>query len=239
MRLAEDTKIEDIRVGCHKKPNFLTVIPTLGMVPIEFVTAFGRLQMPVNALSGSLIVKGMEVGYARDYAVREALNLENRPEYIFFLGDDMLPPWDGLVSLHKAMETQEWDIVSGLYYWKGDPPTPLTWRKSQVGPLLPGVHFELGEIVDVDVTGMDFTLIKLSSLERMKVFHGGGDEFRWFRSGPDLLKMKDSNGEWIQKVTQFTEDVWFCDLAKEAGLRIGVHSGVRVAHLDVKTGAIW
>lgn len=232
MRLAEDTKIEDIVVGSHKRPHFITVVPTLGMVPIEFHIASSRLQAPVNAVSAMLAVKGMEVGNARNYAIVEILKSNPCPEYIFFLGDDMLPPWDGLVKLYEAMQKGEWDVLTGLYYWKGEPPVPLTWRRSIVGPMLPGVHFELGEIVQVDVTGMDFTLIKTDSLRKMNP-----DEL-YFKSGPGC---GDIDREDIpkDKVIQYTEDVYFCDKAMKAGLRIGVHTGVRVAHLSVKDGSIW
>lgn len=230
MRFAEDTKIENIVEGGHRRAHFLTVIPTLGMVPIEFLVAFGRLQSPVNAYNASLTLKGMEIGEARNYAIENVLKMpaSQRPDYVFFLGDDMIPPWDGLVNLYTAMETREWDVLTGLYYWKGDPPTPLVWRRDTVGPLQMNKHYEQGDIVEVDVTGMDFTLIRTSKLEKIAK--------PYFKSGPGFLHKEDIP---IEKVTQWTEDVWFCERAQKAGLRIGVHTGVRVAHLDIKTGTIW
>lgn len=235
MRVAPETKIEDIVVGDHRKPHFITVVPTLGMVPIEFHIASSRLQSPVNAISAMLAVKGMEVGVARNYAINEILKADPCPEYIFFLGDDMLPPWDGLVKLYSAISTGEWDCLTGLYYWKGEPPTPLTWRKGKVGPLLPDIDFILGEIVQVDVTGMDFTLIRTEALRKMDPNEA------YFKSGPGTALELEEYGEYVpkDKVIQWTEDVYFCGKAIRAGLRIGVHTGVRVAHLDVKTGAIW
>ena len=224
MRLAEDTKIEDIKVEVHKRPHFVVAIPTLGMVPIEFVVTFARLQMPVNGVSGSCIVKGMEIGQARNYIAHQVLKMNPLPPFIFFLGDDMLPPWDGLIKLYEEMENNKWDVLTGLYYMKGEPPTPLTWRHDYIGRLMPGTHYQVGEVIPVDVTGLDFTLIRTSIFSKLK------DPY--FKTGPTLVG-KDNT------IVSHTEDVFFYDQCREHKMKVGVHSGVRVAHLDVKSGMIF
>jgi hypothetical protein len=225
MRLAEDTKIEDIIVGAHRRSHIVVAIPTLGMVPIEFVVGFGRLQFPVNGVAENIVVKNMEVGDARNYVVREILKRpkDQRPKYIFFIGDDMIPPWDGLLKLHEEMESGQWDWLTGLYYWKGEPPTPLTWRDDHIGRLIPGVHFKVGEVIWVDLTGLDFTLLKVETLEKI--------DPPWFKTGPDVSSDK--------RIVRYTEDVYFAKKMKKVGGRIGVHTGVRVAHIDVKSGMIY
>jgi hypothetical protein len=47
------------------------------------------------------------------------------------------------------------------------------------------------------------------------------------------------HGAMKDGVVLHTEDVWFYDQAKNLGAKIGVHTGVRVSHLDVKTGLIY
>lgn len=227
MRLSPETKVEDVVVGTHRRANILTCIPTLtGMVPIEFVVAFGRLQMPIGGLMESSIIKGMKIDQARNYFVEYVLSRpkDNRPEYLFFLGDDMLPPWDGLVKLYHEMMEGDWDCLTGLYYWKGEPPRALAWRDGVVGGLVPGEHFQIGEIVSVDITGMDFTLLKVSTLEKIKP--------PWFQTGP-------SKKEGEEGIALYTEDVFFCRKLAAMGGKVAVHSGVRVAHLDIKTGIIY
>lgn len=228
MRLSKDSKIEDIVVGNHKRANILVAIPTLGMVPIEFVVGFGRLQFPVNGVVENMIVKNMEVGDARNYVVNEVLKrpIEFRPKYIFFLGDDMIPPWDGLLKLYEEMEVGNWDWLTGLYYWKGEPPTPLTWRDDCIGRLIPGKHFKVGEVIWVDLTGLDFTLLRVETLAKI--------DGPWFKTGPSKLDGK--NGV---EVVRHTEDVYFANKLKKINGRIGVHTGVRVAHIDVKSGMIF
>ncbi len=245
MRLATETKIEDMVIGHHRRPHFVTAIPTFGMVPIEFVVAFGRLQIPVNAASASMIIKGMEIGHARNMIVEKVLAMENPPRYIFMFGDDMLPPWDGLVKLYEVVESDpSWDVLTGLYYWKGYPPTPLMWRDDAVGPMVPGVHFQLGEVVQVGVTGMDFTLIRVDFLKQVTPPNG-----QFFRTGPGMFNRQNVVASLFPEdgkkeappasIVTFTEDVWFCDLVRQAGGRVGVHTGVRVAHLDVRTGVVY
>jgi hypothetical protein len=238
MRMPPDTKIESIVIGSHQKCHIFCVVPTLGMVPIEFVMGFGRMQMPINGQVFQHIIKGFEVGAARNRAVTDVLSIPkpDRPDWLFFLGDDMIPPWDGFVKLYEETVKNKWDCLTGLYYWKGEPPTPLTWRDDHIGRLIPGVHFTVGDAIHVDLTGLDFTLIRVSLLEEM--------EAPWFKTGPSLrADMPQAVEPYIDKansgIVMHTEDTWFYGRAKKVGAKIGVHSGVRVAHFDVRTGCIY
>lgn len=236
MRLSQDAKVEDIVLGSHQRCHFMVNVITLGMVPIEFVVGFGRLQMPVNGQVFQHIVKGLEVGHARNQCVENLLKIPKaeRPKWMFFLGDDMIPPWDGFVRLYEEASKNKWDCLTGLYFWKGEPPTPLTWRDDHIGRLIPGRDYKIGEVISVDLTGLDFTLIRTSLLEEM--------EGPWFKTGPSLRTEIPKNFSQFadpKSIVMHTEDVWFYGKAKRLGAKIGVHTGVRVAHIDVKTGMIY
>ncbi len=236
MRLPIETKIEDMGVGGHQRAHIMLCVLTLGMVPIEFLIAFGRLKMPMNGTVVSHVEKGFEVGIARNRCVEALLAMpkESRPKYLFFLGDDMLAPWDGLEKLLEAMGTKEWDYLSGLYYIKGEPPTPLAWRADHIGRLVPGRDFKVGEVIQVDLTGVDFTLIRTSLLEKFKEEYGPP----YFKTGTtDSKDLK--NYKKIPGLVSHTEDYYFLNRAKALGARIGVHTGVRVSHLDIKSGYIY
>lgn len=181
------------------------------------------MQLPINATAESLIVKNMEVGIARNYAVEKLLSMENTPEYLCFIGDDMLFPWNGFIMLHEEMQTGKWDVLTGLYFMKGEPPVPLMFRKEVKGHLQAGVHYTPGDVVRVDLTGLDFTLIKSNVFEKI------GDA-PWFKTGPTK---KD------ETLIRHTEDVFFMDKCLEAGLKIGVHTGIKIAHLYTKTGEVY
>ena len=234
MRLPTETRIQDISVGGHQRVHMMLCILTLGMVPIEFLVAFGRLKMPMNGTVISHVEKGFEVGKARNRCVEALLSMptDQRPKYLLFIGDDMLPPWDGLEKLLEAMG--EWDVLTGLYYLKGEPPTPLAWRADIVGRMIPGVHFKMGEVIQVDLTGMDFTLIRTSLLEKFQEEYGPP----FFKTGTtDSREFK--NYKRLPGMVSHTEDFYFLRKAEAIGARIGVHTGVRVSHLDIKAGYIY
>ena len=242
MRMPEDTKVEDIEVGSHARCNIMCSILTLGMVPIEWVVGFGRMQMPINGRVSQHIVKGQEVGKARNMCADHILGMpkNERPKWMFFLGDDMIPSWDGFVKLYEEAEKGKWDCLTGLYHVKQEPPTPLMWRNDIIGRMKPGRDFKVGEVVRVDMTGLDFTLIRVSILERMAAEQEGP----FFKTGPTPQSeiptgIKGYRSDDTRSINLHTEDYWFYNKVKELDGTIGVHTGVRVAHLDVYSGAIY
>ena len=235
MRLEKELQIGDMIKGNHKRANFLVCLLTFGMVPIEYHMASSRLQYPVNGKATSMIVKRLEIGKARQLCVDNLLSMPKavRPDYLFFFGDDMIPEWDGLIKLYAEMATGKWDVLTGLYYLKIDEPVPLTWRNDNIGYMYPGVHYKIGDVIDVDVTGMDFTLISTSFLEKMKEMV----EFPVFKTGPGPLPYPDYSDK--NAIVTHTEDVYFLHKVRYCGGRAGVHTGVKVGHYDINTGMIF
>lgn len=220
-----------VKVGNHKRPTFLLGFITLGMVPIEWCVTMMRLQCPINCLMESLLVKGMEVGVARNYLAEYASRMKPRPEYLLTVGDDMLASWNSLLILYEEMRKGEFDVLSGLYYMKADqysPPMPVMSKEGIEGYVLPHVHFTPGEVIDVIITGMDFTLI------RTDIFDNLGPP-PWFKTADS----KDIENEETKTLTIFTEDAFFCEKVRSKGYRIGVHSGVRVGHMNTRTGEVY
>jgi hypothetical protein len=219
---------EEIKIvqGDHKQATFLLAIPTFGMVPIEFVVGFGRMQMPLSSSVQSFIVKGMEVGVARNYIAEQYQKMSPRPRNLLFIGDDMLMAWNSLLVLYEEMKTDKWDVLTGLYYKKSELPEPLIYRSDVVGPLIEGVHYHDGEVVPVDWTGLDFTLIQNNVFDRL-------GPPPWFKTGPSPA-LDGSNG-----FSQHSEDIWFYDLCRKHGLKVGVHTGVKIAHYNIGTGEVF
>jgi len=197
-------------------------------VSTKFVVAYSRLQMPVNCAAASMVVERMEVGVARSYIADEYMKMDPRPRYLFFLGDDMLPPWDGLVNLWQTMETGRWDVLSGLYYLKAEPPSPLMRRVGITGPLQFGKHCQVGEVVPVDVCGLDFCLIRPEVFEAI--------DKPYFKTGYEFTPT-DLNGNG--SVTMHTEDTFFLKKVREKKFRIGVDTRIRIGHYDSKSGLIY
>jgi len=218
--MAQDTQIQR---GTHERPSFLLCVPTLGMVPIEWCVAFSRLAVPVNAITYSSVITNTEVGVARCSFAEEALRMKPQPKAVLFIGDDMIPPYDGLLKLYDAFEEGQYDVLAGLYFMKQEYPVPIMWRRDIVGPMREYRDYQPGEVVDCDVVGMDFTLIRPSIFEKI--------EKPYFYTGTVVT----ADGGRLTR----TEDVYFCDKVREVGGRIGCHTGVRVSHLYHKTGEVF
>lgn len=210
-----------------KRPVFLKVLPTFGKIDIAFHVAAQRLISPTNAVMEALTIVGEEIGFARNKAIEIVLNMPKgqRPEFIFFYGDDMIPQYDALLKLWDiARKDPTWDILAALYYIKQDfYPVPLLWRDEIPGYLEEGNHYQVGETVLSDICGMDFTLIRPEIFEKIVP--------PWFRTGPSQT---ESGGVWVH-----TEDAWCVRKVKDAGGKVGVATSVRVGHLDVRTGEIY
>lgn len=214
-------------IGGHRRPTFFKVLPTFGMIHVAFHVAAQRLIMPVNAhVAAMTVVIEKEIGEARNMAMKTMLEMPKgkRPEFLFFFGDDMIPPCDALVNLYEIMYRETWDILAGMYYIKQDIyPVPILWRNGISGYLREGIHYNLGDVVDTDICGMDFTLIRPEIFEKI--------DPPWFLSGHFV----DNDGG----ILIHTEDAYCVKKVKEAGGRVGVATGVRVGHLDVTTGEIY
>lgn len=208
---------------------------TFGMIPVEHYVAALRLARPLNCRMDLMIqklpsmktIKSTEIGRARDLICREVLSYVIKPEFIFFFGDDMIPEWWHLVKLYEEAIQNQWDILAALYYVKQDEvPQPILWREGMNGTLKEGIHYTAGEVVMSDIAGMDFTLIRPEIFKKM--------EPPFFRTGLEPVPGA------AEKYWMHTEDAWFCRKVKyEAHGKIGVHTGVRVAHYDVNTGEVY
>lgn len=225
MHVKETSNLID-KQGMHKRPAFLTILPSFGMVPLEFHIAAMRLATPMNARSSIFSIKGEEIGTARNFAVEAFLQANDLPEYFFMYGDDMIPDWDALIVLYEEAVRGKWDALSALYHIKVEgAPTPILWREGMNGPMRAGVHFRPGEVVPSDIVGLDFTLIRPEVFRKMSK--------PYFLTGP---KRDETTGA----IDYFTEDAYFsAKLKHEAQGKIGVHTGVRCNHMDVKTGEIF
>ena len=223
MRVTEKSSIVK---GDHKRIVLLKVLPTFGKLDIAFHLASERLVMPINSLVEALTIVGKEIGEARNYAIKSVLDRppEKRPDFIFFLGDDMIPEPLDLVHLYEIAKKERWDILAGLYYVKQDVyPIPILWREEIPGLLVEGQHYQPGETVESDICGFDFTLCRPEIFEKM--------EYPWFKSGPTIDEL---GGVFVH-----TEDVWAARGCQKAGGKVGVATSVRVGHLDVNTGEVY
>ena len=243
------------------------VFATRGQVPVEVVDSWDTIQWPMNQFrSGRLTAKGMEVaaaynalfGVATDRKMATKVMGAYAGEYIdafvnakFILTteeDNIISPF-AVQALLEAIHTcpdcgreiaahcagkkrpcrmcKEWrcekghkgyDGVGALYFVKrqpaipmafGDPKTPTDFKPRSVARAI-----KSGKVIEVNGIAMG------CSLFRKDVF-------------------RQVSRPWFTTSSTFTQDLWFAKKAKkEAGARFGVHCGIQIGHLDVRTGEV-
>jgi len=164
---------------------------------------------------------GARVDVLRNQVVRDARTIE--ASHILFLDADMTFPHDLLPRI-LAHASDPWRIVGGLYVLKGPPyaPVALINERHEQGVWwfdyldLDGVD----DLARVDVIGMGCTLIPMEAFEC---------EEPWF------AYRDDSEGE-----PRVSEDVEFCQRARERGFEIFVDTRIQADHLTVEPrGPAW
>lgn len=112
-----------------------------------------------------------------------------------------------------------YDAVSGLYFMKTDPPTPMAFGDpsdpSDFKPRPIRAAIESGATIEVNGIAMGIAVWRKDLFRRV--------------SQP-----------WFTTTQENTQDIWFCKKAKaETGARFGVHCGVQSGHLDVTSGVVF
>lgn len=203
--------------------------PVLEMVTTEWCRSRRAIGSPTNYNQIEVYVDGMEVGAARNEAVKRVLAHDPTPQYIFFLDYDVLAPADALCRLiYRAEHYPEYDMFAGVYCSKTTPAEPLIYRGDGYGP-----HWDwtLGDLL-FDITGihMGLTLIRTSLFKRIPY----GD-LGWFSTTNKVF----TQGNAVHR-RQGTEDLFFCRRAREeAGAKILVDTSVLAGHIHHGTRTIF
>jgi len=200
-------------------PLIALALPTWGKVSVSWAQAFRRLGGPLGSNMVELApVVGKPIAEARNELMQGAV--ENRCEFLFFLGDDVLPQADAIMRLLQRMwENPDTHLVTGMYWTKQWPTQPYIWRGIQRGPYLDWKH---GEYLEVDYAGCDCLLVRLSP--EMKAL------------GPEWFATDWTWGEDEAPSLLATEDFYFYTKARKAGMKLWCDTAVQCIHEDRQTG---
>jgi len=182
---------------------------------------FKGLDAPINYNIVFVTTQGMKVDDARNYLAREAL--KQKCKYLFFLGDDVVPPPHVIRRFIFLMENNpDIQVIGGIYCVKCDPPFPLVFRGNGTGSYW---DWKIGELFWVTGMGMDCTMIRTSVLEKIQE--------PWFQT----IKA-DGYADDVSKVECWTEDLYFCEKIVKAfptSHPIVADGSIMCDHWDVKT----
>jgi len=199
-------------------PGLMIGIPTLESRPIhiDWAFAFKGINPPLNYNTIFSCIKNQPVAIARNLIAEEAVR--QNCKYLFFLGDDTIPPPHALRQLIFRMEnTADLAMCGGIYCSKTNPPTPLVFRGNGEGSFW---DWKMGEFFEVTGIGMDCTIIRVSALQKLVK--------PWF-----LTIDTDKHLDGINNAEMWTEDLYFCKRVTDAGMKIYADAMVLCDHIDV------
>lgn len=202
----------------HAGPGLVLGIPTLGRpVPMDWALMLKSLGTPINYNTNFHIVKGREVADARNDIAQFAIDRDAK--YLFFLGDDVVPPSHTIKHMIYRMEQDSTiGVIGGVYVNKEDNPSPLVFRTIGQGAYW---DWKVGEFFEVFGTGMDCNLIRVDLLKQLKS--------DWFKTVD-----KDQYEDNIPAAESWTEDLYFFNrVAKETDYKVYCDGSIICQHWDV------
>lgn len=158
------------------------------------------------------ITRGGLVDWERNNLVMEMLK---DPEFthLFFVDGDMVILKDALMKLIDDDE----DVVSGLYFQRTEPHLPVIYKKNEKGNFAPIGNYENDRLFEVDAAGAGCMLVKREVFEKL------------------MNKVPINNGvpTFFNANFGMTEDMFFCDKAKQNGFKIHCDSRIKCGHIDL------
>ncbi|MBI4015907.1 MAG: hypothetical protein HY362_04280 [Candidatus Aenigmarchaeota archaeon] len=188
------------------EPDIIAVVVHRGFVYADTFMSIWDMKKPGKFRLAS--VKGGMLDTARNRAVQEFLR-DTKATHLFFVDSDMVLPADGLVKLLAHGKS----IVSGIYFKKENPYYPVICREAGKG-YEPVEDYTEG-LIEIDGCGAGCLLISREAAETILKIVGEENGFPAFFSFAHGI----------------SEDFWFCEKAKEAGLKIFCDTTVKCGHL--------
>lgn len=180
-----------------------------------------------DRITGRVIVRsGGAITRGRNASIEQFLTASDDAWLLLVDADMSFTPAD-LRKLIDAADKERRPVVGGLCFaqsgqWVGSFQTLIptiylnsTKRAQAFDPMW---DYPKDELVECDATGAAFILIHRRVLEAVKAMVGLGP-WSWFHEGPT-----NDLASWLG------EDVTFCNLIKQAGFPIYVHTGARTGH---------
>lgn len=189
----------------------LIAVPSMDYVAAGFAASLAMLQKDegeylVSFLCGSLIYD------ARNKLAAQALKYE--ADYILWVDSDMTFAPDTLKRLFKSMRENNADIMSGIYFRRSAPYTPVAFEEVRIDP-------ETNQSTHKDYTG---------ELKGVKEVEGIG--FGCVLMKTDVLfDVFGKFGPCFSPLGGFGEDLSFCWRARELGYKVFINFDIKCGHI--------
>ena len=183
----------------------------------EWAIALQSLNYPANMNLSISALKGVEVGEARCRIVQHALSIGAK--YVFFLDDDVAPPYYAVRRLIYALEQADDNVMvaAGIYVNKQPvAPEPMVFQEDGDGPFW---KWKVGEVFECGSVGTGCMVIKTEVFQHLAE--------PWFKTVNECDEESD-----IRKL-EMTDDLYFCKKVRDAGFKLIADGGVLCIHWDV------
>ena len=192
----------------NKTPKILIAVPCMDSVAAQFAQALAMLEKEGHCLVSFVI--GSLIYNSRNDLARQALKLEC--DFILWLDSDMVFPPETLKYLLKEMDETGADLISGLYFRRCAPFSP--------------VAFDTLEIKDGKASWTDYT----GELTGLHEVGGVGFGCVLQKTGM-LLDMAATYGDFFGPIAKVGEDLAFCWRARQLGYKIMLDCNLKLGHV--------
>jgi Glycosyl transferase family 2 len=190
----------------------------------EWAHAMMTIAWPLNITIMHSVVTDIAIADARNLICKQAQ--EVGAKFIWFVDDDTVPPNASIrMLMYQLDQNPEVLAIGGIYCCKTEPTQPMVFKDFGSGS---DWDWTLGETFECAAIGTGCMLIRTEHLEKLP--------YPWFKT----IDVATQGGNQLDtRAIQCTDDVYFCKLAKVAGLKILAHGGVLCHHWDMETGKVY
>jgi len=218
----------------YKKANTIIVVPMReSKMHVRFHQALSGLVSPPNQQRSCLFAIGQEVGHAYNNMIANILAdpVLSQWQYILTIEDDNLPPPDAHIRLLESIEANGgYDAVGALYWTRGDVQMPMCYGDPDEYARTGVPEFRPRDIRNAVKNGWVVPCLGLAmgcTLWKMSLFREIG--YPWFVTVSDYAQ----NNKGLEC---FSQDLWFCRKAIQAGKKFACDCRIRMPHMDWRTG---
>lgn len=186
----------------------LICIPCMDTIPAQFAQSLATLNK-VGDCAIAMEIGSLIYNARNDLAIKA---IENGFEYVLWLDSDMAFAPDTFQKLYDTMIETNADIVSGLYFRRVPPYTPVIFKKLSIDD--EGLKFENyndypGETFEVEGIGFGCVLMKTEA----------------------LLSVALKYNNMFSPLANVGEDLSFCWRARQCGFNIVCNPNIKLGHV--------
>jgi hypothetical protein len=214
-----------LRGNGYRDLSTVWITATRGSIAARVTSSWFGLMRPMNQrVVGPIYMEGLEVGEAYNNAVEMILASPELSKYKYMLTveEDNCPPPDGLLKLYESMD--QYDVVQGLYWTKGENGQPMCYGDPNVMPknFTPQVP-PANAVTRYNGLGMGFNLFKLNMFKKLPK--------PWFKTVQEYTPGVGAKS--------YTQDLYFYEQAGMNGFKFACDSRVLVGHWDQDNRMMW